>query len=206
MDRIDRFGTHVPWQDVISLPGSPTALTDNAIAEMAAALRRTEEDVVIFTSRVDVLPPSFYRALNDAAERVRVTLWFEAGPSGDLPDGLVPPKSGRRDRSSDGVGGAVLLRPLATMLESFAIIDRTIWSASGALLSPAAGHVLRTTHAGLADALRRISKRRSTNRNPGTGEPAQKCGTCDRLLVRRETGYLLSTRSVCLKCSPSRRR
>lgn len=104
-----------------------------------------------------------------------VTLWVETDSDGQAPaEALYARREG------------VNIRPVAPVLESFAVIGSVVWSSSKSLLGPAPGVVLRTENGALADAIRRVQRRRS-DLAPGTGQLGQECGRCERMLIRYET-------------------
>ncbi|GAA1635713.1 hypothetical protein GCM10009828_074690 [Actinoplanes couchii] len=180
---------HLDWQDL--LYDSP--VTEHVTRHLVDRLRidlRAASSADIWLPRADLvnLQP-LVRELR-AVPAGRVTVWVEPDAHGDLP-------AQARQAYRDGVN----IRPVTPMPESFAVIGDVVWSSANALLGPAPGEILRTTHPALATAVRQAQRRRS-NLAPGSGHPAQRCTRCRRLLIRFETSIrgTPETRHECQTC------
>ena len=191
-DALSRFFRAVQSEADFLAPGdvlSPEHLfrqpdLDVLTSDFEAAQRRIE----VWSQSVDVdamlaLTPSLLEA---ARRGVEVSIWFEPDGHANVPSALAP-----LSRSD------VILRPCSPVRESCAVIDDTVWAASGPLLSAIASHTMRRTHKPLADAVLRMTKRREFGGSTPTGQPAGECGRCGRLLVRVEGRQTLAN---CLPC------
>ncbi|WP_327025751.1 DEAD/DEAH box helicase [Micromonospora sp. NBC_01739] len=105
-----------------------------------------------------------------------VTIWVEPDPDGYLSAEALEAK--RRGLN---------IRPCLPILESSAVIGDVVWTATGSLLGPDPGVVLRTRHPAFTDAVRRAQRRRPGTA-PGSGQLGDECGRCERTLVRFEVG------------------
>ncbi len=173
----------------------PSDLVESTGLSDQLDLDQLESDIEAAKDRIEVWSASvsveamhaLARPLVRAARRgVDVMLWFEPDGQADVPVALQPLR-----------GSDVILRPCLPVRESCAVLDETVWATSGPMLSNIAGHTLRRTHKSLADAVRRMTKRRELGGSTASGHPAGTCARCGRLLVRLE-GW--RTRASCRSC------
>ncbi|GAA3571418.1 hypothetical protein GCM10022197_29890 [Microlunatus spumicola] len=162
------------------------------LASLRSDLESAQHRIEIWSQRVDKeAMVDLIRPLLGAASRgVQVTFWFEPDGQTDVPVALTP-----LQRSE------VMLRPCRPIRESSAVVDDTVWAASGPLLSAAAGHSMRPENSPLAEAVRRITRRRELGGSAATGDAAGTCGRCGRLLVRLEARHVMAG---CLSCDRPR--
>ncbi|MFI7517480.1 hypothetical protein ACIBVK_28685 [Micromonospora echinofusca] len=141
------------------------------------------------------LIPSLKLIAEQDVDTEPVTVWVEPDPDGYL---SAEAMEARR--------GGVNIRPCTPILESSAVIDDVVWTSTGSLLGPDPGVVLRTRHAGFADAVRRAQRRRP-GIAPGSGQLGDDCGRCARMLVRFEVGRrgLPTVGYGCVHCDSSSR-
>jgi hypothetical protein len=153
-------------------------------------MERTSATIEMWSKTVAPSTINVLRSSLIAASRrgCQVTIWHEPDSSGDRPAALEP--LGASD---------VMLRPCLPVRESLAVLDDAVWASSGPILGPAPGATIRREHAVLADAVRRVTRRREADGEPGTGHPAGRC-RCGRQLVRDETRGLRGVRTICLHC------
>ncbi|MGN9768423.1 DEAD/DEAH box helicase [Micromonospora sp. SD12] len=139
------------------------------------------------------LIPSLKLIAEQDVDTEPVTVWVEPDPDGYL---SAEAMEARR--------GGVNIRPCTPILESSAVIDDVVWTSTGSLLGPDPGVVLRTRHAGFADAVRRAQRRRP-GIAPGSGQLGDDCGRCARMLVRFEVGRrgLPTVGYGCMHCDSS---
>jgi hypothetical protein len=161
------------------------------VERLRADIERASGAIEVWSRRIDLdvilaLAPSLRAA---AVRDVTTSIWYEPGRDDAVPDALDPL-----------LRSEVMLRPLLPVRESHAVIGDVVWASSEALLSPAPGAVIRRDDPGLAEAVLRMTRRRSFHDNPGTGAPAARCG-CGRPLVRDERWRV---GSVCLACDAKR--
>ena len=173
-------GQVVPWEEALSYGPATRRITGNITSVM-------RDDLTGASSAEFWLPRAplvglrpLIMPLKEIAEQdvdtEPVTIWVEPDPDGYLSAEAMEAK--RR---------GVNIRPCTPIVESSAVIDDIVWSATGSLLGPEPGVVLRTRHAAFADAVRRAQRRRS-EAAPGSGQLGDDCGRCSRTLVRFEIG------------------
>lgn len=147
-------------------------------------------------TRMRPLIPSLKLIAEQDVETEPVTIWVEPDPDGYLPAEALEAK--RRGLN---------IRPCVPILESSAVIDDVVWTSTESLISPDPGVVLRTKHAGFADAVRRAQRRRP-GIAPGSGQLGADCGHCQRDLVRFEVSRrgLPTVGWGCMNCHSTRNR
>ncbi|MBE3011914.1 AAA family ATPase [Microbispora sp. NEAU-D428] len=175
----------LPWEDPVASEGGVTEHIESGIAE------RLREDIAR-AATVDMwlpetpllgladLLPALRSVDPDDSESEAVTVWIEPEADGHLPAEAL---RARRE--------GVNIRPCVPILESCAVVGDIVWSASGSLLGPDPGVVLRTEHRAFADAVRRAQRRRPGGAGsvPGSGQLGDDCGRCRRMLVRYEQDH-----------------
>jgi hypothetical protein len=177
---LDR-AVRLPWQDAI-VAGSgateeipPVEVLPRLRTDLAAA---EGFEMWLPAGSQERLPEllSALRPLRDTGDDLRPdTIWIEPERDGYLPAEALHAR--RR---------GVNIRPCLPVLESSGVIGDAVWSASGSLLSPRPGVVLRTENHEFADRLRRTQQRKRSSFIPGTGQLGEDCGRCQRMLIRYE--------------------
>jgi hypothetical protein len=187
-DPLWRFFAHLldvafrlPWQEVIKTCDGPT----EQIAP-GEVLERLCDDLTTTTSVEMWLPAAPLAGLAKLLPALKAlpvassggapdTIWVQPGRDGYLPTEAL-----------HALRKGINVRPCMPVLESTAVLDDVVWSATGSLLGPHPGIVLRTESSAFADLVRRTQRRRRSDAVPGTGQYGDTCGRCQRMLVRFE--------------------
>ncbi|WP_158273845.1 AAA domain-containing protein [Micromonospora sp. RP3T] len=187
LDAVGRFfttllarGRVAPWEEALS-HGSMTRRVTGDVTDLMREDLSGAGSVEIRLPRASLvglrsLIPSLKLIAEQDVDTEPVTVWVEPDPDGHLSAEAMEAK--RR---------GINIRPCTPILESSAVIDDVVWTATGSLLGPEPGVVLRTRNAAFADAVRRAQRRRPDNA-PGSGQLGDDCGRCSRALVRFEVG------------------
>ncbi|MFD6225235.1 DEAD/DEAH box helicase [Nocardia asteroides] len=193
---VRRFLSHM--SEYAELRPWPTVADSNGPTRRDQDLTQVLDDIAAATSTVDIFTAAtdgpLTRQISEAIamlpDTVKVSIWYRA----DDPTSMRCVEDPLRHHHT-------MLHPLRPVYESCIVADAVVWSATGPILGSRSGTLLRTDHAGLADALRRQLLRRTVGGAPGTGEYAVRCG-CGSLRVREEIsgGPRKGVHSVCRSC------
>ncbi len=185
--QMERQADHYQWQAAVSR--TVTSIHTDPVTAIAAALNRATS-AEMFLPRID--SEVVGRLLNrvDAGHLHGVTVWLSAEDA-----------DGHAARLLERAGA--LPRALEPLRESLVVTDDTVITASGPLLGTAPRSVLVTEHRDLAEAVRRVVRRRDGSHVPGSGRHGERCGRCRRQLVRIESPRS-GARFECLSCDVRR--
>lgn len=195
LDRAERL----PWDRALALSTVTERVEPEDLVErLRADIERADTVEMwlpgVLTYSLADLVPALLSVHGGKPESEAVTIWVEPEADGHLPDPA-------RYAHNKGVN----VRPCLPILESGAVIGDVVWSAAGSLCGPDPGLVLRTEHRAFADAVRRAQRRRpgtGPGGAPGSGQRGDRCGRCERMLIRYEQGRLGAPdlRYACAAC------
>jgi hypothetical protein len=192
--RMDQHAERLDWRAVISAAPPSVTMESSPLAACADALRAWDGPAELFVPDLDEVAINLLLGCLATRRLEGCTIWVSA-------DSI-----GRAGLSSLERFGAII-RPLAPIRESLLITGDVVITASKSLLAMNAGTTLSTNDACLAEAVRRIVRRRSTKTSPGSGHVGERCGMCGRRTVRLErSGKRASAHEICLTCDGRRRR
>lgn len=178
--QVDRQAVRIDWQEAVH--GTRTEF----LTDPRSALLRALEQPGSFELFLPTADPVVIRDLLASCEPGRfedATIWLP--PAGDT----------ARLLSRAGA----IVRQMSPIRESVLVVGDVVVTASHSLVSAGDDLVLMTNSAELADAVRRVVRRRDTAGNPGSGHPAEACGRCRQPLTRIERTSR-APRSSCLDC------
>jgi hypothetical protein len=180
--QVERQAARLDWREV--LPRTRTRVVADPTAAVVDALREPGS-VELFLPGVDAeVAREFVRSC-EPGRLEGATVWVGAGCS----------------ETQILVDAGAYVRPLEPLREPPLVVGDVLVTSRESLASQRCGHAIVTKDAGLADAIRRVIRRRDTSTSPGSGHYGESCGGCGRVLARLES-FNRSARTICLNCGP----